>query len=104
MCYTLVPRGALELVMANLTLYLPDDLAYDLRVAAEADGRSVSNFAVVQLRAVLRAQFDATHPAAVREAEELRARLDLERPAAAPSRPVDARPHRRTARHPGRGR
>ena len=64
--------------MANLTLYLPDDLARELKAAAEADGRSVSNFAVMQLRAVMRGQFDASHPAAVAEARRLARQVDLE--------------------------
>ena len=85
--------------MGNVTLYLPDDLVRDLRAAAEADGRSVSNFAVMQLRAVMRGQFDPTHPAAVREAEELRRRVDLEQLTGAVASRVRARP-RRVPRRP----
>lgn len=89
--------------MANLTLYLPDDLARDLKAAAEADGRSVSNFAVMQLRAVMRGQFDPAHPAAVREAEELRRQVDLEELAGGIARTVERGPQGRASRQPRRG-
>lgn len=96
--------------MANLTLYLPDDLARELKAAAEADGRSVSNFAVMQLRAVMRDQFDPSHPAAVRELAELnRRQVDLEevagpgKLASAIARTVERGPQRPAARQPRRG-
>lgn len=70
-----VPRGTLELVMANLTLYLSDDLVARAKAAAAADGRSVSNWMARQLERALpilpARAFPPDHPRRQVDLEEL---------------------------------
>ena len=85
--------------MANLTLYLPDDLVARAKAAAAADGRSVSNWMTRQLERALPilppGAFPPDHP---------RRRVLLADPSAASPRPVDTEPHARRARRSPRAR
>lgn len=61
--------------MANLTLYLPDDLVARAKAAAAADGRSVSNWMTRQLERALPilpgGAFPPGHPPRQVDLEEL---------------------------------
>ena len=61
--------------MAMLSIYVPDQLATTLKTRADEDGRSLSNFVTLHLARAMRTDFDATTPAAVREARETLQRL-----------------------------
>lgn len=91
----------------NVSLYLPSDLVLQLRRLSEEDGRSLSNWISVQLRAVVARQFDTSHPAARAELVRLRgagsgSQVDLEELTGAVARKVQAGPETRRRQRKGR--
>ena len=91
----------------NVSLYLPSDLVAQLRRLAGEDGRSLSNWIAVQLRAVVARQFDTSAPAARLEVARLRSggpgsQVDLEELTGAVARKVQAGPETRRRQRKGR--